>query len=100
MLTLSPQPLSQPDQIAVAEWLSHKGKMIVERVVRGQVAACINKSADLALKSPLNVLAKGPEPDPARQLNIQAAKLTIFLDVLAELSRAETQFEMAKFDVE
>jgi hypothetical protein len=100
MLTLSPQPLSQPDQIAIADFLSHKGKLILERVVRGQIAARINESNDIALKQPLNVLAKGPEDTRAREKNIQAAKLTIFLDVLAELSKAETQFEMARFDVE
>ncbi len=100
MLTVSPQPLSQSDQIAVAEFLSHKGKITLERVVKGMVAACINGSADIALKMPLNVLAKGPEHEKARELNIKAARLTIFLDVLAELSRAETQFEFAKFDVE
>jgi len=100
MLTLNPQPLSQHDQIAVAEFLSHKGKIIFERIIRGQVAGCINAAAAISLRKPLDILADGPEHDSARQLNIQAARLTIFLDVLAEWSRAEKQFEMAKFDVE
>jgi hypothetical protein len=100
MLTLTPQPLSQPDQIAVAEFLSHKGKIIFERIIRGKIAGCINTAAIVSLKKPLDILAKGPEHDTARQLNIEAARLTIFLDVLAEWSRAEKQFEMAKFDVE
>lgn len=61
---------------------------------------CINTASGISLKMPLDILAKGPESETARSLNIQAAKLTIFLDVLADYSRPEKQFEMAKFDVE
>lgn len=69
-------------------------------MVRGQIAACVNRANEISLKTPLDVLAKGPEDVNARKLNITAAKLQIFLDVLADLSNPETKFEMAKFDVE
>lgn len=100
MLLHSPQPLSQPDELAVAEFLSHKGRAILDRVIRGQIAAYVNRANDLILKSPLDVLAKGPENPKARELNIQAAKFQIFLDMLAEFSKPETKFEFSKFDVE
>ncbi len=74
--------------------------MIAEKVVRSQIAAAINESNEIALQTPMNVLAKGPESQKARDLNIMAARLTIFLQVLAEMSRPDVQFEMAKFDVE
>lgn len=100
MLIQTPTPLSQPDRLLLAQFLDHPGKVICERVVRSQIAAAINQSNDIALQTPMNVLAKGPESQKARDLNIAAARLTIFLQVLAELSRPETEFELAKFEVE
>lgn len=100
MLIKTPIPLSQPDLLQLASFLNHPGKVIAERVVRGQIAAAINESNDIALQTPMNVLAKGPESQKARDLNIAAARLTIFLQVLTEMSKPEAEFEMAKFEVQ
>ena len=100
MLIHSPIPLSQQDLLSLSEFLNHRGKPILEKVIRGQIAAHINRSMAFSLREPMDVIAKGPEDPAARKLNIQAAKFKIFLDVLGELSRPESDFEMSKFDVE
>lgn len=100
MLTHQPVPLSNPDLVAVTEFLSHRGKAILEKVIRGEIALAVNKASVIELKSPLDVLANGPQPSTARTVQIHAARLKIFLDVLEEMSRPETKFELARFEVE
>jgi len=100
MLIQTPVQLSQPDLIALNDFLQHKGRSILEKVIKGQIAAYANKAHAEMLTTPLNVLAAGPENSKARANNIAAAKYQIFLDVLQELSKPEHEFEMTKFEVE
>lgn len=83
----------------MSEFLAHRGKGILEKVIRGQIALATVGSAKLALETPLDVLAKGPEKTKSRDFQVHAAKLKVFLDVLEQLSKPETEFELAKFDV-
>lgn len=99
MLIHTPIPLSQTDLLSLSEFLSHKGRAVLERVIRGQIALWVLSSSELSLRAPLNVLADGPQLARAREMDIEAARMKIFLDVFEELSKPEAEFEMVKFDV-
>jgi hypothetical protein len=100
MLIHTPVPLSQGELLSVAEFLAHPGRAIVEKVLRGQVALATVRSTQIAIERPLDVLANGPQNSKARELSIEAARLKLFLDVLAKISDPESKYEFAKFDVE
>ncbi len=69
-------------------------------MLRGQIALASVRAAEISLSSPLDVLANGPIGGKVRELNIHAAKLKICMDVLELLSKPETEFELAKFEVQ
>jgi hypothetical protein len=100
MLTHKSIPLSEPELLAIAEFLGHKGRVVLERVIKGQIALAVHLSSDIDLQSPLNVLADGPQAATSRNLSIDAARLKVFLMVLEHLSLPETVFEYSKFEVE
>jgi len=99
MLTATPIALSATEEAAIIEFLSHKGRPILERVIKGEIAAAIQASAEIDLKSPLTVLADGPQQSKSRDLCVGAARLKIFLEVLAVMSEPDARFEFKRFDV-
>lgn len=97
MLSLTPKPLSPLESQALRDWLDDKSRVVLERVIRNEIAHQYVLASNKELEKPLTMIAKPEQGPEARIGMINAARLKIFLDVLRELP---VDFDLYDFTAE